>query len=90
MTHAAEVVNELWTTPARSRVDVLAVHPASYAELVTRTRGFPRVPTGLLATPGYAGAPQPVLASPQAAADLGRGAVTLRTSPPCSRPCRSG
>jgi putative ABC transport system permease protein len=86
VTHAAEVMNELWTTPAHSQVNVLAVDPASYAELVTRTPGFPRVPAGLLASPGQAGAPQPVLASPQAAADLGRGAVTLSTSQASLRP----
>jgi putative ABC transport system permease protein len=86
VTHATEVVNELWTTPARSQVNVLAVDPASYAELTARTPGFSRVPAGLLATQGQAGAPQPVLASPQAAADLGRGAVRLSTSQAALRP----
>jgi putative ABC transport system permease protein len=38
-----------------------------------------RVPAGLLAVPGTAQAPQPVLVSPQAAADLGSGTVTLST-----------
>ena len=71
VTHAAEVVHEFWTTPAGSQVNVLAVDPASYAELVARTPGFPPVPAGLLATPGTAGAPVPVLVSPQAAALLG-------------------
>jgi len=80
VTHAAEVVNEIWSTPAGSQVNVLAVDPASYAELVAHTEGFPPVQAGLLATPGSAGAPQPVLASPQAAADLGNGTVTLSTS----------
>jgi putative ABC transport system permease protein len=79
VTHAAEVMNEFWTTPAGRPVSVLAVDPASYAELVARTPGFPRLPAGLLATPGNAGAPQPVLVSPQAAAVLGSGAVTLST-----------
>jgi putative ABC transport system permease protein len=80
VTHAAEVVNEFWTTPAGGRVNVLAVDPASYAALVARTPGFPQVPAGLLATPGKAGSPQPVLASPQAAALLGApAAVTLST-----------
>jgi putative ABC transport system permease protein len=87
VTHAAEVMNEFWTTPAGGQVSVLAVDPASYAELVARTPGFPQVPAGLLATPGQAGAPQPVLVSPQAAADLGRGAVTL-TSQESLRPVR--
>ena len=86
VTQAAEVMNEFWTTPAGSQVNVLAVDPASYAELVARTSGFPQVPAGLLATPGKAGAPQPVLVSPQAAADLGSGAVTLSTSQASLRP----
>ena len=80
VTQAAEVVNEFWNTPAGSQVNVLAVDPASYAQLVAHTQGFSQVPAGLLTTPGSAGAPQPVLASPQAAADLGNGAVTLSTS----------
>jgi len=88
VTHAAEVMNESWTTTAGSQVSVLAVDPASYAELVARTPGFPRVPTGLLATPGTAGAPQPVLVSPQAAADLGSGAVTLSTRQASLQPVR--
>ena len=85
VTHAAEVMNEFWTTPAGRQVNVLAVDPASYAELVASTPGFPPVTDGLLA-PGKAGAPQPVLVSPQAAADLGRGATTLRTSQASLRP----
>jgi len=71
VTQAAEVVNEFWTTPAGGQVSVLAVDPASYAGLVARTPGFPQVPAGLLAPPGQAAAPQPVLVSPQAAAILG-------------------
>jgi len=86
VTHAAEVVNESWTTPGGRQLNVLAVDPASYAGLAARTPGFPRVPAGLLATPGQPGAPQPVLASPQAAADLGGGAVTLRTGQAPLRP----
>ena len=86
VTHAAEVMNESWTTPAGSQVSVLAVDPGSYARLVARTPGFPQVPAGLLATPGQAGAPQPVLVSPQAAADLGSGAVTLSTRQASLRP----
>jgi putative ABC transport system permease protein len=91
VTHAAEVMNQFWTTPAGSQVSVLAVDPASYAELVARTPGFPQVPAGLLATPGQAGGPQPVLVSPQAAALLGApgrgsGAVTLSTKQASLRP----
>jgi putative ABC transport system permease protein len=93
VTHAAEVMNGSWTTRAGSRVNVLAVDPASYAELVARTPGFPPVPAGLLATPGQAGAPQPVLVSPQAAALLGApgqggGAVTLSTRQSSLQPVR--
>jgi putative ABC transport system permease protein len=88
VTHAAEVMNESWTTPAGLQVNVLAVDPSSYAELVARTSGFPQVPTGLLGPPSQAGAPQPVLASPQAAADLGSGAVTLRTRQASLQPAR--
>jgi putative ABC transport system permease protein len=93
VTRAAEVMNEFWTTTAGSQVDVLAVDPASYAELVARTPGFPQVPAGLLATPGQAGAPQPVLVSPQAAALLwapgqGSGAVTLSTRQASLQPVR--
>jgi putative ABC transport system permease protein len=80
VTHSAEVVNEIWSTPAGSQLNVLAVDPASYAELVAHTQGFPQVQAGQLATPGSAGAPQPVLASPQAAAALGTGTITLSTS----------
>ena len=88
VTHAAEVMNESWTTPAGSQVSVLAVDPASYAELVARTPGFSQVSAGLLATPGPAGAPQPVLVSPQAAADLGSDAVTLSTRQASLQPVR--
>ena len=86
VTHAAEVLNELWNAPNRPQVDVLAVDPASYAGLVARTPGFAPVRAGLLTAPGPAGAPQPVLASPQAAADLGRGPVTLSTRQAALRP----
>jgi putative ABC transport system permease protein len=93
VTHAAEVMNESWITTAGLQVNVLAVDPSSYAELVARTSGFPQVPAGLLATPGKAGAPQPVLASPQAAALLGAagqgsGAVTLSTRQASLQPVR--
>jgi putative ABC transport system permease protein len=91
VTHAAEVVNEFWTTPAGTQVSVLAVDPGRYAELVARIPGFPPVPAGLLAAPDTAGAPQPVLVSPQAAALLGAagqgsGAVTLSTRQASLRP----
>jgi putative ABC transport system permease protein len=93
VTHAAEVMNESWATAAGSRINVLAVDPASYAELVARTPGFPPVLAGLLATQGKAGAPQPVLVSPQAAALLGApgqggGAVTLSNRQKSLQPVR--
>ena len=93
VTHAAEIMNESWTTPAGLQVNVLAVDPASYAELVAHTQGFPQVSAGLLATPGKTGAPQPVLVSPQAATLLrapgqGSGAVTLRTRQASLQPVR--
>jgi len=86
VTHAAEVLNESWTTPAGRQVSVLAVDPARYAALVARTPGFPQVAAELLAAPGQAGAPQPVLVSPQAAADVGSGVVTLSTRQAALRP----
>ncbi len=86
--HAAEVMNESWTTTAGSQVNVLAVDPASYAGLVARTPGFPQVSAGLLAPPGNAGAPQPVLVSPLAAADLGSDPVTLSTRQAALQPVR--
>ena len=52
--------------------------------------GFPQVPAGLLATPGEAGAPQPVLVSPQAAAPgpRQRRRVTLSTRQASLQPVR--
>jgi putative ABC transport system permease protein len=88
VTHAAEVWNGVWNTPSGNQVNVLAVDPAGYAELVAHTKDFPPVPTALLATPGQAGAAQPVLASPQAAADLGRGAVSISTELASVRPVK--
>ena len=79
VTHAAGVWNALWQTPAGAQLNVLAVDPASYAALVAASQGYPQVQAGLLAVPTAAGAPQPVLASPQAVADLGRGVVSLDT-----------
>ena len=79
VTHATGVFNEFWSTPAGAQLTVLAVDPASYAALVASSQGFPQVPAGLLAVPARAGAAQPVLASPQALADLGHGVVSLTT-----------
>jgi putative ABC transport system permease protein len=76
VTHAAAVWQATWTTPDGDQVTCLVVDPAAYAALVAATQTFPQVPAQLLKT-RPAGAPQPVLASPQAAAYLGRGVTTL-------------
>jgi putative ABC transport system permease protein len=76
VTHAAQVLQAGWNTPDGQLVTGLAVDPAAYAALVAATQTFPAVPARLLA-PAAAGAPQPVLASPQAVAALGLGATTL-------------
>ena len=80
VTHAAAVLAGSWTTSAGSHVEVIAVDPGSYASLAAHTPGFAQVPAGLLATPSEAGAAQPVLVSPQAAAELGSGTATLSAS----------
>lgn len=77
VTHEARVWQATWTTQDDAQVTVLAVDPAGYAALVSATEGFPRVPAGLLAPPARPGAPQPVLASPQAVALLRGGTATL-------------
>jgi len=81
VTHAAAVWQADWTPPGGQPLTGLAVDPASYASLVAATQTFPQVPARLLAAgaAGTAGSPQPVLASPQAAAELGRGVTTLDT-----------
>ncbi len=78
VTHAARVLQAAWTTTAGLQVIGLAVDPAQCAALVRDTSTFPAVPVRLLA-PAPAGAAQPVLASPQAAALLGAGVTTLST-----------
>ncbi len=88
VTHAAAVWNALWETPADAQLNVLAVDPASYAALVASSQGYPQVQAGLIAVPSRAGAPQPVLASPQALADLGRGVVSLSTNQAVVAPVR--
>ncbi|HMD95549.1 MAG TPA: hypothetical protein VKG80_23190 [Trebonia sp.] len=75
VTHAAAVLEADWVPPGGQPIVGLAVDPASYPALVASTPTFPQVHTGLIAP--AAGAPQPVLASPQAAAELGRGVSTL-------------
>lgn len=74
VTHAAAVGQTTWTSLNGQQVTGVAVDPASYAALVAATQTFPQVPARQLTT----GTPQPVLASAQAAADLGgQGAATL-------------
>ncbi len=82
VTRAARVYQATWSSPSGAQVTGLAVDPADYAAFVTTTEGYPAVPAGLLATPARPGAPQPVLASPSAAAALGTGTVTLSTQDP--------
>jgi putative ABC transport system permease protein len=60
-------------------VTAIVVDPAGYAALVASTEGFSPVSPALLARPGGHGA-IPVLASPQAAADLGGTAVSTITA----------
>jgi putative ABC transport system permease protein len=77
VTHAAAVLQSSWTAPNYQQVTGIAVDPASYAALVSGTQTFPQVPAALLAV----GSPQPVLASAEAAADLGgHGVGTLTTT----------
>ena len=78
VTHAAAVFRAGWTPPGGQPLTGLAVDPASYAALVAATQTFPEAPARLLAA-AAAGNAQPVLASPQAAAELGRGVTTLDT-----------
>jgi putative ABC transport system permease protein len=80
VTHAAAEWPANWETSNGSQMTVLAVDPASYAALVAATQGFPSVQPGLLAVPRTPGAAQPVLASPQAAADLGQGSTSIGTT----------
>lgn len=76
VTHAAALWKATWTTPDGAQLTGLVVDPASYATLVAGTQTFPQVPAGRLRT-APAGTPQPVLASPDAAADMGSGVTTL-------------
>ncbi len=81
VTHAAAVWQANWSTQDNDQVTGLVVDPASYAALAAATPGFPQLPARLL-KPGRAGAPVPVLASPQAAAYLGHGVSTLTSDGP--------
>ena len=80
VTHAAEAWSAAWISANGTQVTVLAVDPASYAALVSAAHGYPALSPGALASPATPGAAQPVLASPQAAAGLGRGPTTIGTT----------
>ena len=74
-----------WVSPSFQPVTVIAVDPASYAAL-TRTTPFSSFPVSAIGTASggvlSSGAVAPVLASPAAAAALGRGAAQLTTTSP--------
>jgi putative ABC transport system permease protein len=75
VTHTAAVWENTWTAPNNQQVTGVAVDPASYAALVSSTQTFPAVPAAELT----AGNPQPVLASPAAAAAIGGGGLGAGT-----------
>jgi putative ABC transport system permease protein len=77
VTHEAQAWPAGWVSAEDVQLTVIAVDPASYAALVASTEGYPQIRAGLLATPSTPGAAQPVLASPQAAAALGSGRVSI-------------
>jgi putative ABC transport system permease protein len=81
--HATSVWNTNWFTPFGQPVTVVAVDPASYAAVVADTP-YPAFPAGQIGKAAPAsmipdGAIVPVLASPSAAAVLGKAPVQLRT-----------
>jgi putative ABC transport system permease protein len=79
VTHAAAGWSQAWLSANGTQLTVLAVDPASYAALVAAVPGAPAVAAGSLAV-APTGVPQPVLASPSAAASLGTGATSISTS----------
>ncbi|HEY0719451.1 MAG TPA: hypothetical protein VGD68_17690 [Streptosporangiaceae bacterium] len=84
---AAAVWQTSWQGPGGQQLTVLAVDPAGYAALTARSP-FPRFPAATITRSGSAaGGPVAVLASPAAAAALGRGTATI-TSPPYLGPLR--
>ncbi|MGH3152487.1 MAG: hypothetical protein ACRDOB_17410, partial [Streptosporangiaceae bacterium] len=77
VTHATAVWNTTWVTPFGQPLSVSAVDPASYAA-VTATTPYPSFSAAKVGpSSGTAPAVVPVLASPSAAAVLGRGATQL-------------
>ena len=82
VTHATAVWNTTWVTPFGQPLTVSAVDPASYAA-VTATTPYPPFPAAKVGpSSGTAPAVVPVLASPSAAAVLGRGATQLTSLSP--------
>jgi putative ABC transport system permease protein len=78
--HAAAASVIPWGVYGGDLVTGVAVDPASYAALVASEQGFSDFNPALLATSGGSGATVPVLASPQAVAELGRpGTVSTLT-----------
>ena len=84
--HAAQVWAAPWQSADDAQLIVLAVDPVSYAALVDAADGYPRFGAGVLSVPRTAGAAQPVLASPAAAAVLGSGTVSVSTLAVAVRP----
>jgi putative ABC transport system permease protein len=78
VSHATGVWNNTWVTPFGQPVAVAAVDPAGYAAVVATTP-FPSVPVARIAAASPSAAIVPVLASPAAAAILGRGTTQLTT-----------
>ncbi len=76
--HATAVWNDAWVTPFGQPVTVAAVDPAGYAAVVATTP-FPSVPVARIGAVSSSAAAVPVLASPAAAAILGRGTAQLST-----------
>jgi putative ABC transport system permease protein len=80
---AATVWTTSWQAPGGQSLTVLAVDPASYAALVATTP-FPRFAAATITPPaaGSLSGPVPVLASPAAAAVLGKSATKLTAQEP--------
>jgi hypothetical protein len=80
---AATVWTTSWQAPGGQSLTVLAVDPASYAALVATTP-FPRFAAATIERPaaGSSSGPVPVLASPAAAAVLGKSATKLTAQEP--------
>jgi putative ABC transport system permease protein len=76
--HVTAVLNSTWVTPFGQAVNVAAVDPASYAA-VTASTPFPSFSLAKIGPVSSSAHSVPVLASPAAAAILGRGTAQLTT-----------